>query len=272
MEFERKRLELGRLNTELEIRRAETDRQLDASLNATTALRRGKIVYRAGEEVARSLVDTNQTPFRLRIALEKLMETAATNAEVRGATRSGQRRAALILPKIGDSEGAAIPPKTVGEDDSLQLVSDVIQKANEPVVVVALAAANTVEGEPVPVELRTFRNPIILLQGAKIGEVTIPNDSSEQQVLDTLYSFLRRDVRQKLLTAGAIPPVVGSDSANLVTLSGDEWFRVVRDVRRIAGMARVTVRSAKTLHAADAVTLTFEVQPAERMTAQADSR
>ena len=260
-EAERKRIELSRLNAELETRRAEAENLFGQSLNTTTTLRQGKIVFRNGEEVARVTVETGTSPFRTRILLETLLQSAAANAETRGAAKSGQKRAALILPRVVRMEEGDSETRTLDEDASLQAALDAIGKANEAVVIVAVAATNTIEGEPVPLELKTFRNPLILTAGAKVAELTIDGHDLRQRVLDRLYTFLRRDVRQKLLASGAIPPLGEPSEANLVTLGGEEWLQLVGDVRRAEGSAVVTVRAAADLRAADPVRLTFEVRP-----------
>ncbi|HVK05885.1 MAG TPA: hypothetical protein VM490_20605, partial [Armatimonadaceae bacterium] len=80
-----------------------------------------------------------------------------------------------------------------------------------------------------------------------------------------VYAFLRQDVRKRLLNAGVIPASDGGNPGDdgdesVVNLSGSEWLKVLDDVRRAGPRARLTVKAARELRAADPVSLKFEVK------------
>jgi hypothetical protein len=162
----------------------------------------------------------------------------------------------------------------ISELDLIRAAADAIRRENKDVVVVVVTSANAVAGEPVAVDLRTFHNPVVLNAGTMVGEITVDGSASRQEIIDALYGFLRRDVRSRLLKAGVIPPLVSSDSpenhsnqvvseteaGNIFTLSGDAWLKIMDDIRRAGSQARVLVRVDKTSHAADPVSLRFDVK------------
>jgi hypothetical protein len=169
------------------------------------------------------------------------------------------------------------------------------QAAGADVAVLVVASANAVEGEPVPVEFRTYRNRRVFREGATLGEITLDGTRPQPALADALYTFLRRDVRQNLIEGGIIPParaaaarmsVPGGGGAgaaegdgdedggggSLVSISGERWFRMLDEVRRAGPAARVVVRAARDLRAADPVALNFEVTPVRDTAAAATAR
>ncbi|MES2463235.1 MAG: DUF3084 domain-containing protein [Armatimonadota bacterium] len=163
---------------------------------------------------------------------------------------------------------------SISETDLLRAAADAIRRANKDVVVVVVTAANAVAGETVAVDIRTYLNPVVLNSGTTVGEITVDGSASRQEIIDALYGFLRRDVRSRLLKAGVIPPLVSSEgpeaptsrtvsdteAGNIFTLSGDAWLKIMDDIRRAGSQARVIVRVDKTTHAADPVSLRFDVK------------
>jgi hypothetical protein len=161
----------------------------------------------------------------------------------------------------------------MAETDVLREVSTAIRKAGEEVVVVLLSTENAVTGEPVRADMRVLRNPLVFKAGASLGEVILPDTRVRQDTADRLYAFLRGEVREKLLSAGVIPPVLGDDSEpSLVTLTGDEWLSLLDDARHAGWRARVTVRCARDLRAADPVRLTFEIKGLPQISAEQSRR
>ena len=137
-----------------------------------------------------------------------------------------------------------------------------IREANQDVVVVLVASSNAVVGEPVPTDLKILRNPVVLRAGAALGTVNLPDTRSRQDCADRLFAFLSGDVRAALLDAGVIPPTLGDASeTSIVTLSGDEWLSLLESTRQYGSRARVVVKIASDLRAADPVRLQFEVKP-----------
>ncbi|MGC4045358.1 MAG: DUF3084 domain-containing protein [Armatimonas sp.] len=255
---ERQRMEVARLTKEvdeLEQKRMESQRQLAAVTSSAQALRDTRIIYRVGEEIDRISIAPTSSVYRVQNRLEALMTTGGKKAETRGAARGGDLGRAVVIPTR--SSGA----ESMNEEDVLREVSNAVRKGNENVVVILLSSENAVVGEPVRSDLRILRNPLILKEGAVLGEILLPDTRVRQDTADRLYAFLRGEVRDNLLKAGAIPPALGGDAeASLVTLSGDEWLSLLDEARQAGWRARVTVRIARDLRAADAVRLTFDIK------------
>ncbi len=268
---ELKRLQ-GDIDT-LQTRIADGNKQLAASLTRTTALRRGQITYRVGEEIARLSVSSDQSVWRIESALEKFWKSTGKTAEKRGATATGTdgSQAVVLAPvtlpasAIGGTEsGTATDASLPSEDEVFRQLAQNIRRSQEPIVVVLRTYANAVVGEPVLVDMKMYRNPIILQGNVKLGETVIEGTeaSTREQIADEVYDFLRRDVRRALLDAGVIPVTSGEmeDGSSVVSLSGSEWQKIMDDLKRAKFRARVSVRTAKPIRAADSASLVFEIK------------
>ncbi len=254
----RQRLEVARLTdevAELERKRTESQQELASVVSSSRALRDSRIIYRVGEEIDRISIAPTSSVYRIQNRLEALLTTGGKKAETRGAARGGDLARAVVIPPRQSGETA------LEEPDMLREASGEIRKAGQDVVVVLLCTENAVAGEPVRADLRILRNPLVLKAGTALGELLLPDTRIRQDTADRLYAFLRGEVRQKLLSAGMIPPTLSDDpEASLVTLTGDEWLSLLDDTRQAGWRARVTVRCARDLRAADPVRLTFDIK------------
>ncbi|MCX6369428.1 MAG: DUF3084 domain-containing protein [Armatimonadetes bacterium] len=274
---ERQKREVMRLASELETleeqrkelaaRRKEAQESLDeaqASLNeiskTTMALRNGQISYRVGEEVAR-LGITGGSEWKVHNALEGLLTVASRQAEKRGARMASGAIRAVWIPerRVMDEAGKL---QSIAEFEAIHTAAKNISKSKDEVVVVVTALGNAVMGEPVPVDIRTWRNPLILTAGQPLGELVLEGNRPGAEIADSLYRFLRGEVHKKLLEAGTIP-FGDADEQSVGETSMATLLKALDAVRAIRTKARVTVRAAKDLRAADPVALEFEVKPVE---------
>lgn len=187
--------------------------------------------------------------------------TMVAQAAAGDAADSGQNMDTAAPASASPAPAARYVP-LITESDLIRAAAEAIRRDNRDVVVIAVASTNAVAGEPVPVDIRTFHNPVVLNSGASVGEVTVDGTATRQEIVDALYSFLHRDVRSRLLQAGIIPPLGGAESSDgsIVTLSGDAWLKILDDVRKAGSRARVMVKADRTTRAADPVSLRFEVK------------
>lgn len=249
-------LELRR--RELETKRQEAQTALDEVLKASVALRSGRITYRVGEEVARLSIKGGGGEWKNHNALEGLLTVASRQAERRGARTASNGIRAVWIPvqRAQDEQGRLV---VIDEVSAIHVAAKNIVNEREEVVVVVSALGNSVVGEPVPVDLKTWRNPLILSAGASLGAITLDGTRTGAEIADTLYSFLRGEVRQKLLEAGTIP-VIDSSDQSVGETSVESLLKALDAVRATKSKARVTVRVAKDLRAADPVKLEFDVR------------
>lgn len=262
--------EVGRLAMELELlekqrqelekRRNEAQDSLNEVLKVTIALRNGQISYRVGEEVARLSVPSGNE-WKVHNILEGLLMTASRQAEKRGArTAPGGIRAVWIPERQIQGDDGKV--QNLAEVDALHTAAKNISKSKEEVVVVVTAVGNAVVGEPVPVDIKTWRNPLILTAGQSLGELTVDGNKPGAELAETLSRFLRGEVRKRLLEAGTIPiGDMGEQSVGETSL--DTLLKALDSVRSLHARARVTVRAARDLRAADPVALEFEIKPVE---------
>jgi hypothetical protein len=255
--------QLSRDVAELTERRDESKTELDQSRTElaitqrdTLALRNGQLTYRTGEEVLRVSVPPGISVWKVQNRLEALLEEAAKLAKSRGARIGfGSVREVRIPEKrLTRDDGKGI--EVIDEFDSLRTASINIRKANEEVAVVVVAVSNALVGEPLFVELQTWRNPLIFHQADRLGELTLDGKKPSQEIADALYAFLKDDIRKKLLTAGTIPNGETVGEASLEAI-----LRTLDAVRAAKSRSRITVRAARDLRAADPVALEFEVTP-----------
>lgn len=272
------------LATELTEKRAEYDRVV----SSTAALRRRQITYRNGEEVDRFPIKPGYNVWRIQAILDAALTQAAHKAEQRGAARSGQARAVLILPRLAR---AASEPVTVArftgeetsyragesaehftEDDQIRAAADAIRRENRDVVVLVKAVANSFAGEPVAVDFVIHPNPVVLSEKTPIAE-TLVRPGSRQEVADLLQTFLASDVHKSLIDAGIIPVARGGEASDVeaasselrtddFALTSDEWLNLLEAVRNAGPRVRVRVFPARDLRAGDTAALRFEVKSA----------
>ena len=304
-QLDEQRTDLDRLTKEKAQRLKDVNNaiaEIENFRTTTTALRGRQITYKVGEEVDRVSIPAGISIWRIEGIVESLLTSAAKKAEARGAKRiTDTARAVALLPQASmvsvtspsapnanlprslnpasdSGNGGAVnnPPvlPMISETDLISAAANAIRRENKDVVVVVVTSANAVAGEPVSVDLRTFHNPVVLTSGTTVGEITVDGSASRQEIIDALYGFLRRDVRSRLLKAGVIPTLAGSDeyvndtnqpvseteAGNIFTLSGDAWLKIMDDIRKAGSQAQVVVRVDKTTHAAEPVSLRFDVK------------
>lgn len=262
-EVTRLAMELENLETQrkdLERRRNDAQDALNDVLKVTLALRNGQISYRVGEEVARLSVPGGNE-WKVHNILEGLLTTASRQAEKRGARTAPDGIRAVWIPErqVQGDDGKV---QNLSEVDALHAAAKNISKSREEVVVVVTAMGNAVVGEPVPVDIHTWRNPLILTAGQSLGELTVDGNRPGAELAETLSSFLRGEVRKKLLEAGTIP-IGDAGEQSVGETSLDTLLKALDSVRAIHARARVTVRAAKDLRAADPVALEFEIKPVD---------
>ncbi len=243
-------------------KREEYQAALDDMVRAADALRNRRVTFRVGEEVARLPLSPGVSVWKVQNSLEGFLAAAAKKAEGRGARTGKGALRAVYVPERRVRSGAG-RFDVVSEMDALHEAALAIRGSNEDVVVVLTSTGNAVVGEPVPVEVKTYRNPLLFAAGAELGALVLQPDRPRQEILDTLYAFLSGEVRRKLLRAGLIPVSSGSglDLEPVGEAGMDALLKVMEEVR-VSGRSRVVVKTARDLRAGETVQLDFDVRPA----------
>lgn len=259
---------VAQLTTEartLEARRTEIATQLGDAQRYFSTIRKQPPTFVVNEEIERtSIKGTLSTP-AIEAELRRLLDAGSMKASSQGAKPIGKNgRTVFILPKaIKNSVKGRSVTELVNEPQSIRAAAESIHGSKQDVAVLLVAAANAVQGEPVPVEFRPYVNRRVLAARTEIGRIQLNGTASQSALAQSLYTFLRSEIRPRLLAKGIIPParpvVDGEDS--IVSISADRWFKVLGDVQRAGTGAQVVVRAGADLHAADTVVLDFEVLP-----------
>lgn len=260
------RAEVVRLSeevAELGRRREEYQAAVDDMVRTANALRRGKVTFRVGEEIARIAFAPGMSVWKIQNALEAFLTAAAKKAESRGSRVGKGALRAVFIPErtVRSNDGREAK---ASEMDSLHDAALSIRAANEDIVVVLAATTNAVAGEPVPADVKVFRNPLLFTSGSPIAELNLPPDLPRQEILDRLYTFLNGEIRRRLLRSGLIPVSSGAEfDLEPIGEAGVDSLLKVMEEARLIGRARVVVRAAKDIRAGDQVSLDFVVRPAE---------
>jgi hypothetical protein len=223
-------------------------------------IRVAPIALHAGEELTRVSFRAGLSEVRVRQLLKEMMEQAAQQAQARGAAAGADGRIVFIPEKVVRlASGEEIK---VDETASLETILQNIRAASDSVVALVVAVTNTARGEPVPVEVRLFRNSVVFRSGQEIAR-TVLDCRPGQDPFRQIVAFLQGSVREAAMEAGMIPrtelygasPTVGElDAALLLTLA--------EKARRCPGdRALLIARARQEIRAGDTLQLEFEVQP-----------
>lgn len=225
-------------------------------------IRLSPIAVHLGEELGRTVFPAGWSEVRVRQGLQDLLSLADRTARARGAApTAGQARAVFIPEKrVRLVSGKQTE---ITESESLEAIQQNIRASGDSVVVAAIAIVNAAQGEPVPIELRLYRNRKIFGEGEEIARTTLdcrPQSRPMEQVLQ----FLQTEVRERAIEAGILPrqeqvgmpPTVGETSPDTLI----ELMERVRQCR--SDRVLLIARAAKNTYVADTLTLRFEVLPA----------
>ncbi len=245
--------------TELRLQQDELRRSVNELLGLVN-IRLMPIAFHAGEELTRVAFREGLSEVRVRQMLQDMLKTAADYARARGASPGADGRTVFIPEKVVRlTTGEQV---RVDESASLETILHNIRASGEPVAALVVAVTNTAKGEPVPVEVRLFRNHVIFQAGQEIAR-TILDCRPAKDPFQQIVAFLQGDIRETAISAGLIPrmelqgtqPTVGEmDAPTLLAL--------VEKARQCPGdRALLIARARQEIRAGDSLQLEFEVRP-----------
>lgn len=218
------------------------------------------VAFQIGEELARTTLPANWSEFRIRQALQDLLNKADQFARQRGARASDAPRAVFIPEKrVRLASGEEV---TVDEVESLDTIVTNIRNYRDSVVALVVALTNTAEGEPVPVEIRLFRNHKVFSAGQEVARTTL-ECRGEQDVLAQVLQFLRGSLRQSAIEAGMVPRVEQADTPPTIGETAPHTLAEILEQARRCRTPRVVLiaYAQKDTYAGDSLQLRFEVLP-----------
>lgn len=216
---------------EIEEQLQRTQEHLRLAVAGIAFTRSGSLTFAAGEEIARCVIYQPETKEECLKALRRLLERASEIALRRGAAAPEGERAvrivSFLLPTGGGGE------VELSEEDHLRNWSQVIAEERKDVVVRAVSAVNSIQGEVVPIRLEVYVNRLIFPRGQYIAEALLDGKDPEPRLIEKVIALLQGPVRSAALERGLLPPPTGS--VGEVT-----WIDILTAVRQLREMKRLT--------------------------------
>ncbi len=222
-------------------------------------LRERPIIFFAGEEVARVVVDYSPRLSDIRANVYRALEIASSKAEGRGAKKGPNGRAVIIAPAVfRDVERGR--EERFQEPQSVAAIAEQIHESRESVVMQITAPGNSIAGETVPVAVRLYRNKPILSAGDLLACVNLDGRLSNQIISQEVREFLATDVRAAAARADLIPRLKAGGEPVYFEMDVDRLAALVADIREAKGPVRLCARARGPVTSAGPLELDFTVQ------------
>jgi len=229
----------------------------DLSQQASILVR--PVIVHAGEEVFRRSLPAGTSEFQVRQAIRQMMTDASKIASDRGAApEEGDR--VLFIPErvVRLANGTEV---VVDESASLETITQEILDSREPIVMIMQSLFNVVEGEPVRVDIKLYRDRTVFTQNEEIASVTVENHPNAD-ILNEILRFLKADVRDAAINAGVIPRIDYTvPTPSVGEIGGAQLLDLLQRTSQTRGRIRITARAETPIRAGDPLKLVFEVKP-----------
>lgn len=226
------------------------------------ALRTKRVVVHGGEDLARTVVPAGTPADEVRAIIGRLLSEAHRAALERGAAPGERSLAVEIVDKrFTTPTPSGVSVTRVTEQERIEAVVNRLTRTSEPTCVLALAVANSVEGEPVGIDLQPLSNHLVYRKGQAIASRKLDASLPADQVFGELVLMLK-GLGQSALERGLIPrydPATGQPQAG--TLSAAELVALTEKVRATRRRVEVTAYAAADTNAGDALALEFRTRP-----------
>ncbi len=239
--------------------------------DAYRAMRNRRVIMHEGEELSRTVIPANASPETVRRMIDQLLHEASMNARAKGAADGDQARAVRVINREyfapsanlrnpSDSKTRPVPIQLT-EADRIDAMVSRLAWSPEPVCLLALAVANSVENEPAQIDFQPFTNRPIYKKGEVVAAQRVDATRSSAQIFMSLVDFLKA-TGQNALKDGMIPhidPMTGEPQVGSV--GAEELVKLVDRVREVGRHVRITAIAASSTDAADPLALEFKIEP-----------
>lgn len=228
--------------------------------DAYNASRIKRVVVHKDEDLARMVIPARSSSDEVRSAVQNLLTDASQAAVSRGAAAGGQARAVQVANRVvatGDDGETSLAVS--GEERVDELVRKL---AYQPAAtcLLAVAVANSVEEEPAAIELVPRPNRGIYSKGQQVAVHRVDAGLPVEKLFDNVVGFLR-GMGQSAVQQGMIPRTDSAGEPQVGSLTAAEIAKLVEQVREYNGFVRIRAIAASNINAADALSLTFKVEP-----------
>lgn len=217
----------------------------------TATSRYQPLMFARGEEASRLQIEPNLADAQARLELARLIRSARVEAEARGAQPGQGVPSAGIFPR--DDRGALISI----EDQEREIVRG-ISRMEEPLVMVARSALNAFKGEPVALEIRWYRNPVVFHAGEVIAEGRIEGNLSIGEILSQISDLLTTKVKERARSVGMVP-VAGKESS-FGSVNPAAVMEIVNQVKETGRPVRLQILAHAETRAGDPLALDFRIR------------
>jgi hypothetical protein len=190
--------ELARLRVDTQRYRDEVDRLLVTIRDVSAVLEAigsGEVIYMVGEELARAVIAKGLSGEQIRAQLAPLLRQAEQAALERGAARA--QGGEVLVPFVPGMQSPSFEPV-------LAALAAEIRRSGDETVAQVYAKANAWRGGQVIVDLRAFRNRLILRAGEVIAQRTLDPAASAQALAEGAVRLLE-EARAKVRDLGLMP-------------------------------------------------------------------
>jgi uncharacterized protein (DUF3084 family) len=136
---------------------------------------------------------------------------------------------------------------------------DAIRKQSDETVLIAKAAENRFETEPVTLEIDILPNPIVFRKGEIVTESKIDGRSSEIEILNGIREFLRTYVNIKARSRKMIP-VQSRDGESFGEFTQGQLLSAVAKVKAVPRQLRLVAVAQQDIRAGEPLAIEIEVR------------
>lgn len=230
---------------------AEASIDIERIKGIATSGRTERIMFQIGDEVVRHAVGANQTPQEAQIEVNRLLRDARNEAESRGARALRDiPSAAVVTREIG---GRWVTP----EEQMEALVKSLVGLA-DPVVLIATSYVNAFRNEPVALEIRIFRNPVVITAGEIVADARIDGSHDVADIHRQITAYFSDRVRTAAQQAKMIPVVGRADGFG--SISSEEVLSLVWRIKETGRNIRLQAVATNDIRAADPLRLEYRLR------------
>lgn len=213
-------------------------------------LRERTIIFRPGEELARSVIRCAQAKRDIRTEVLELLGESDKTARAQGAKTGDNGRAVSILAKKVETDDPGMG-LFLEESVSIDAIVDQIASGSGTVVARIVSVGNSVEGEQAVIEFLLNYNLLVYSAGEEVARTVVDGQASQGEVLGQVIRFLRTEVRPAAMGRGIIPYYdKEQDQPSVGQISPDDLLDIVDRVKAadrpvtLTAVARVDTWSA----------------------------
>jgi len=247
-------LELARQQTEGERVKLEQLRQISNLLMQGLDVSRTRpMIYRIGDEIARLPVPDRLDVEAAQNALTSLLRTVRVGAAQRGAQAPSPDQPVADLANLPREDGTQLTA-----DQQRQEIVRALATGEGARVLIAYSLWNAFQGEPVPIRVQLFGNPVVFRPGELVAEARVDGRLPEEAILMALTELLTGGVKAEALRRKMIP-AAGHD-VQFGEVKNDVILSLVREIKASGRVIRVQALAAAETRAADSLRLDFRLR------------